>query len=306
MPDSVDAVWILPLGGLLAAVIPPIAVEPAGVAECPSEDAVYAALARQGAKKGASSAWRLAVEREPSNTTGASLRLVLRDPGGAEALVRVLPSGGTACESLADAAALVVERYFRDISTADRSAPVLEATARPAAPAPADPRLVVLLGLAAWSRPSLPFAAAIELRMRIWGSLGAALGTLLPPFRTTEPVGPMPGSAAIEGWPIVFRAFAQKRHGRLLFAAGADGLLTFEQGRSADIPRPASASRVVLAAGPSLSLAFVISSRFRVLVDAGVARTLLGHSFVVGGHGSVLDPAAWQGLGGLRLGWAIP
>jgi len=59
---------------------------------------------------------------------GDFVRLVLIDPSGTQRLVRDLPSGGTSCATLAQAIALVVERYFRELT------PGTEAVALPSAP----------------------------------------------------------------------------------------------------------------------------------------------------------------------------
>ena len=134
--------------------------------------------------------------------------------------------------------------------------------------------------------------------------VSVGLGVWLPLIRSDQSVDNGQGRAHVAGVPVKARVAAAGRHGRLTVGAGIEGLLTFEQGQSLDIAAPATAQRMVLAAGLGRGAAYAVGPRRRVAADVAGYRTLLGPSFTIGGvSGPVLEPPAWQGVLALRLEW---
>ncbi len=299
-----------------------VVVEP-GV-DCPGPAAVERALAELGSADGRprerSDGWTLRLQR-----AGDGVRLILRDPKGTEVLARALAAGPPRCQSAAEAVAIIVERYFRDVAWAvdpGRAGPGLPARAgapaaiaesgpeaAPPPPPPAraffspDDRLAVSIGAALWTRQS-GVGAVLALRLRVAGPIGVGLGTILPPFRSEQALPMSDGRVQTTGVPVIARISAAGRRGPIGVTLGLDALMTIERGASEQIASPASAARVVFAAGLGLGSSLALRPRMRLSVDAAAFRTLLGRSFVVGGiDGPVLEPPAWQALFGLRLEW---
>ena len=72
-------------------------------------------------------------------TDGDFVRLVVLDPSGERRISRDLPVGGESCATLAQAMALVVERYFRELETPALAVPESEpavASENPSSPPP--------------------------------------------------------------------------------------------------------------------------------------------------------------------------
>ena len=307
---------------LLAALLllSPLQTEVAPGVDCPGLEAIERSLGERRIDPGGSG-WRLTLEvgqdeaaDEPSGGPSALvLRLRLHQPAGELVLERLMTVERDRCETAAEAIALVVERYFRELSWTSGAPAVRAPTPPPAAPSlretvsrevPRPARVIALLGPAWWTRRPSPLAAAAELRVRVAGPVHVGLGFLFPGATAAEEL-PGGGGATLRSWPFLLRALAEKRRGLLAAAAGLDALVSVEGGRSSGIPQPAARRRVMLAAGASLGLAWLPTPRLRVAVEVGAARALVGNDFVVGGYGRVLAPPAWQGLAALRLGWAI-
>lgn len=327
--------------GVTGAALPEIAVGIAPGLDCPDAATVVRALGRvRGAPGvGAGAEYLLRLDR-----VGDDLRVNLHR-GGELVLSRALgaPAQPPGCESAADAAAIIIERYFRDLAWAPDVA-----VASPRAPPPAardgggvaagggavaaaaaatahadrggdrppggeqatrlspPPRLVLGAGPVLWSRPDFPVALGVDARARLWGPLTAGIGVFLPPFRQDEALPIGGGRARLSGIPLAMRVAAEGMRGRFGFSVGIEGLLTFERGESMSISEPASEARALLAAGLGAGATMALGRRFRIALDLAGYRSLLGRSYEVGGiRAPVLEPPSWQGVMALRLGWIL-
>jgi hypothetical protein len=307
--------------------LPPVSVVNAPGLDCPQAVAVDRALAgKQGPdappRSASGDAWTLFLE-----PAGAEVRMSLRDPAGATVVSRALAAHAPGCESTAEAIAIVVERYFRDLAWTPQagtatprpapSATGAEATAiaMVATPGPPPrifldpPRFTVGAGPALWTRTGT-LAVGLDARLRVAGPVLIGLGVLLPPFRSDENLPTAPGQpqaqAQIRGVPVLVRAAVAGTRGRFGGTLGIEGLVTFEQGESRGIANPASEPRTVLAAGVALGGSVALGARFRISADLAGYRAALGRSFEIGGiAANVLEPPAWQAVFGLRLGWIV-
>src|SRR6185436_9483200 len=285
---------------LLAA---PIELEVSAGLDCPGAVALDRALARRVSPRPVG--WGLLVDRM-EGATGA-LRVRLRQPGGGVVFERILDLESASCDTAADAVALVVERYFRELdwsappARAPAAAPVVAVHPAPAAEE-ARPRLLVLAGPVLWTRG--PVGAAVELRVRVAGPLHLGAGLLLPAATTTQAL-PGGGRATLRALPFLLRALAERRRGRWCGLVSLDVMLSAERGEASGIARESSARRTMLAAGGSLGVAWLPARRLRLAAEVGLARLFAGNDFRVEKYGQVLAPPAWQGLAALRLGWAI-
>jgi hypothetical protein len=283
------------LAALLLAVAPPWRVEVSPVVACPDRVMVERALERRGPP--ARPGWRVQLDGAGEGT----LRLILRQPAGEAALERELHRQGTGCESAADAVAVVVERYFREL---DWSAPPAPATVVAAPPSPPRrenlARALLLLG------PMVrdgSLAAALELRLRVAGPLHVGLGGALPAATTSEALPG--GEARLSRWPFLLRALGETRGNRWALSGGLDGVIGFERGTTRGIAQPSSRTRWTVAAGAVAGVAWLPAPRLRVAAEVGLDRLLAGNDFQVEGYGRVLAPPPWQGMAALRLGWAL-
>jgi hypothetical protein len=289
---------------LFAAVVvaaAPFELEVSRGLECPGASAIERALARRVSPAGPG--WRVVVDRVEG--AGSSLRLRLRQPDGAAVLERVIDLESASCETAADAMALIVERYFRELGWSAPQprapAPAAELVAvRPPPAEPARPRVLVFAGPMSWTRGSRPIGVGGELRVRVAGPLHLGAGFLLPGTSTTQTL-PGGGQATLSAVPFVLRALAERRWGTWTGLVSLDALLSAERGESSQIARPSSARRFMLAAGGSVGAAWVPAGRLRLAAEVGVARLIGGTDFAVDGYGPVLAPPAWQGLAALRL-----
>jgi hypothetical protein len=314
------------LAAVLAGAIPPVAVSSGDDAvTCPEAAAVQRSIDRLD-RDGGAPPWQLLMERArapslPRADPGLSLQVALLEPGGQTVMVRGLGVEGKSCEAAAEAVALMVERYFRDIVwTAGTTAPEVRidrpsiysasrdsasrdtpSTGRSDRP----PRLLLSIGPAFWSRASSPLTAGAELRARLGGPVSAALASFIP-LRGSEPVVAGMGQASLVGWPVLARFIGQVGAGRLGLTASAEGLLTFERAQTVGLVTPGAKSRTVMSVGLGAGTVVALSRRWRLLVEASGHRAVLGRSFfVVGRPGTILEPARWQGLLAARLGWTI-
>ena len=171
---------------------------------------------------------------------------------------------------------------------------------------PSSPRLAFGAGPAFWSRGST-FAAALAGRWRVLARspLELGLGVLLPPFRSSTPVG-SGGSVQVGAVPVTASAGLAAALGRLEIGARVDALWTIERGQSQSIPAPATAWRTIFGAGLGISAAWPIAGRLRLTGALDGYRTVLGRSFAIGGvSGAVLDPAPWQAVVTVGAEWVI-
>jgi hypothetical protein len=265
--------------------------------------------------------WSVSVARSPQG-----VGMVMRDPSGATVMVRSLAVFPTRCEIAAQAIAIIVERYFRDLVVATDVPPAPAGSDQAGLPAPAGhvdaqvaagpapaavpgytsaPRWTVGLGPAYWTRLD-NVRLGLDARVRLGRAVVVGLGTLFPWFAFGQPVNDSTGRAALTGMPVIGQVAGGGRRGRWGGSVGLQGLVSFEKGHTEAIASTAAAWRTVLAAGPVVGAAVDLGSGLRIAADASLTRALLGRSYQVGGvAGNVLEPPAWQALFGVRLEWAI-
>jgi hypothetical protein len=295
---------MLLLALLLAVNVP--RVEVARGLGCPTAAEVERALAASAAVP-PGAGWRIVVE-----PVDPEIRLRLIGPDGAGVLERTLALARSRCDTGAMAIALVVERYFRALGPSRRRAsapPPAAVTVDGPGEAPwrqARPRLVLLVGPVAWTRRSAAITAAAELRVRIAGPLHGAAGALVPGVSARQDL-PAGGVARTTGWPFIVRLLVEERRSSWLGLLALDALTIAERGVATGIAHPSAGRRLMTAAGLSLGVAWspTPSPTWRLALEAGVVRSLVGSDFAVAGVGRVLGPPAWQGLFALRLGWVL-
>ncbi|HEY8943004.1 MAG TPA: hypothetical protein VIM73_02030, partial [Polyangiaceae bacterium] len=117
-----SALWVLGLGpwmlgdgdfGIVVDAAAPDALCPAIEA---TREAVRARLGRIDVPQGERWSALYTIVHSPGTERGDRIRLELRDPNGELKLQRDLPMAGESCTTLAQIIALVLERYFRDLS----------------------------------------------------------------------------------------------------------------------------------------------------------------------------------------------
>jgi hypothetical protein len=172
---------------------------------------------------------------------------------------------------------------------------------------PAAPRLLVLVGPTYWTRSNAA-SVALEARARLYESLQAGVGVMLPPSSSSVALDPGgSGQVHVTAVPVLVSVGLERPVTRRLSAqAAAEGLVTFERGQAESIAEPATAWRTMLAAGAGVGIAWALGDRLRLDARLAGYRTWLGRPYAVAGiPGTVLDPPAWQGLVRVGLGWTF-
>ncbi len=217
------------------------------------------------------------------------VRLELADPAGRVRLRRELAIEGETCESVAQAIALVLERYFEDVGTDtapsdDARAPAPEPVTvpKPAPPPPPPPpkqveahRMEVLFGLStALLLPDPSAALDAELRIR-FEHLSVGLRAALAPNRRFEAIGGG-GSATLESVPVRATFAVDAALGPVRFAAGPELLAAIEHGEthglesSLGISETGSGFRFLLGLGLQADALWRVSQRFGLGLAGGV------------------------------------
>jgi hypothetical protein len=282
-----------------------VTVDAFGEVSCPAAAAIERALARRRFAP-QHPGWRVAVRAIRSTTNGTLLRVLVHEPSGVAVFERELEVTPAACDSAAEAIALMVERYFRDVAWS--TGPAIEPAAKldsDTRPTPQHARLLALLGPTFWTRQSWVGASA-EVRAGAGGPIQGGVGFLVPPGSQTEALRGG-GQARLSAWPVTLRALVEKRRDTLALTAGLDLLVTAERGESAQIPMPAVQRRLLLGAGVSLGMAWLATPKLGVVLEVSGMRLCAGRDFQIAGlgRGSILTPPLWQAMTSIRLGWAL-
>jgi hypothetical protein len=277
---------------------------------CPAEAEVAAAVAaRLPADPRATAGWRLSVA--PIAGGERAVLLELADATGMPRLGRTLAIGESTCRSIADAVALVVERYFSELGSGEDAAAERARMSPAPAPAPvleARPRLEAIGAAGGGHYAGLGPRAALELRARIVGAFELGAGVGLPATRTEAITGGT-GSARLISWPLRLTAGAVFAigTGRALGVA-ADALFSVESARTEGIPHVADNSRTTLGLGASLTAMQRLSRRFRVGIELAAHRDA-GPAFMLDGQNGtrreVLEVPSWDLLASVRVGFAL-
>jgi hypothetical protein len=309
------------LGALVAlAVVPSIEVVRAPDDNCPSTEQLQAAFESSRAAPDGTDPrpHRLLLTRTADRTL-----VELTDAAGQSLLSRELRLASNDCANAADAIALIVERYFRDLTWAPppRSSASIAPPPEPAPEGPSvlraipaendqahagdrrSPRLVLGAGPAYWTRTD-GLGVAVTARLRVLGPLHVGIAGLVPPFHMTSALGGSGGRAETTGVPIIASIGATRAAGPWAVTANASGLATVEKGQSQSIAAPATAWRTVLAAGLGVAGTRRVTERLRIAADLAGYRAVLGRSYVVAGiPGQVLEPSPWQAVVMVNLEW---
>jgi hypothetical protein len=244
---------------------------------------------------------------------GDHVHLELFNPKGARKLERDLPLAGESCATMAQVVALVLERYFSDLSQErDRPAPAPSGSARTPEAAltqKADEGDVYsaafFLG-AGWLTP--PSAAAIDVGARFWvhRRVHLGLGVAWSPSQEEQQVGPPEGTARLSvvpvraslgfGWDASFG----------YFYLGPDALVSFDRGTTEGITVPSDGRRIVFGLGATGGAFLWLKKPLALTFEAAVDATLpLANSQFVVSQQEVLTQQWVQGFAALGLSYVI-
>ncbi|HOU92788.1 MAG TPA: hypothetical protein PLU22_17165 [Polyangiaceae bacterium] len=291
-----------------------------------------AVAARLGTLDVAEAGWiaTYTIGHAPDAGRGDFVRLRLRDPEGRVRLERDLPLEPGGCAAMAQALAVVLDRYFRALAEAAAPAddaeppdeapppssgdaatpgderppgagldapggaattPDVEQDAGPALP---DPQLE--LGLLAGAALDLPSGAAELLFTAPVAPLFRVGVTVSAPFRAERE---WLGAEWVQGWSVPLRAWAGVGRSSGAFSAygGPELLVALERGQGAGLATERAASRAVPGAGVALELGYRLTPRVGLGLRAALDANLPGAAprFVVeiggGERREVLAPA---------------
>jgi hypothetical protein len=297
-----------------------------------------AVAARLGTLRVARPGWRAryTIGHAPDSTDGDFVRLEVFDPDGIARLQRDLPMTGRSCVDMAQALALILDRYFRTLTAepaaeGETSLPVLSpattaaGATRPAqdiptTPTPGDaqrsaavapetppprPRpstarwLLGSAGVAIASRPSsagVSIAIATEPVPRL--ELGFGGVALLA--KEEEQVDE--GMVSQQGFPLRAWVTYVLIHGGLDLQLGPEVLGAIDVGQSVDGQH--KSPRFLFGVGPRASVRSWPNQRFGFGVTGSVDFRLTSGRFLVGSR-EVLAPSPAQGLVALEITWLL-
>jgi hypothetical protein len=332
------AVWVLALGpSVLGQGEFGITVEAAAPdAFCPAvdaaRDAVRARVGKIDVPDGGS--WKLlyTLVHSPGRAQGDTIRLELRDPSGLLKLERELPIAGESCGTLAQIIALVIERYFRELSSAARpTVPAAPAPLVPERSPPPEAERVPSGAITVEADPVPPrapypgrseshplvagvFAGAstvtrsagvgLDLRLGL-GAVARFRASLLVPLRPRqETLGE--GTVFLAEYPLRLGVTAQLEKGLWELELGPELLLAIEQGRAENLRDATRGWRVVPGIGLRAGALYWFSPRLGlelgVSVDAVAKDT--ARSFVVA-EKEVLRPSVFRGAAQIGVAWSV-
>jgi hypothetical protein len=297
-----------------------------------------AVAARLGTLRVARPGWRAryTIGHSPDSTGGDFVRLEVFDPDGIARLQRDLPMTGRSCVDMAQALALVLDRYFRSLTAEPAAegetslpAPSPETTAagatrpaqntdipttakpgvapQPAAVAPRTPPprpstarwLLAGAGVAIASRPSsagVSIAVATEPIARL--ELGFGAVALL----AKEQQQVDGGVVSQQGFPLRAWATYAVIHGGLDLQLGPEVLGAVDVGQSVDGQH--QSLRFLFGVGPRASVRSWPNPRFGFGVTGSVDFAATSGRFLVGTK-EVLAPSPAQGLVALDITWLL-
>jgi hypothetical protein len=301
------------------------------MAQCPAPSQVESALRQVlGEGEQAASGWTLWYGRDPAAAAPereAGLIMELADPTGERLVSRRIPTPAGDCEAIGTAMAAVVERSLRDLGwtrgeplpeSAGPSRPARAPAAKTAAattekPAPsADatgrkrvPRLVLGAGPVFGTSSRLGTNLLVDARVRVAGPFCLRLGAAALAGSASESVPSAGnGQVSLSSRTFTLSALAAFVAGRVELAGGPVVWLAADQASSSDLPRVASGTRVVVAAGIGIGVALPVSQRWRVGLDLEGVRVAFAPDTYVDWNGTrtmVLAPSPWQGMAAVKL-----
>jgi hypothetical protein len=297
---------VLSLLGLAAPSEPAAAAPNDGV--CADATTVESQLTAElrGDPPGPDAGWRLRYQVESSDGDRGAMRVNLLGDDGRLYLTRALDRARGDCQTLAQAAAVIVERFVTDLDwTSGRPLPppaTIAVTPPPPAP-PAPVRAWLSAGAGVETRSQRLAAGALGLRLER-AALDGALTALLPAAGEgqTRSAG---GKATLSAVGAALTVGARWQPHRLQLRAGPIAVVDYEWARTEGITLQKSNTRFTLAAGAAAGASYALSPRWRVGLQLWAATAVLGNQFVVEGWGPVLAPPRFQATGLLGAACAL-
>jgi hypothetical protein len=291
---------------------------------CPDVASARAKIgSRVGELEGPASAWRVryTIVHAPDSTAGDFVRLQIFDSADELRLSRDLPLTAESCDTMAQAMALVVERFFRALvgerasePEADPAQPVTASASASASPPTVDqgvrergaadsrrpPAFLLAVQAGVLGPPLRPtFGSLFVVRAGVPLSLATSLGFVLVPWTEDLERG---GKAHLQagllrltpGWDF---ALAGAR-----VSVGPTLSLAAERAWTTGVPSSTSQYRATAAAGGALSFRFAVGGASAFDISALVEAPFrpFGGDFTIDGQ-EVLEPP--QVRTALALGW---
>lgn len=295
---------------------------------CPDIASAEAAIrARVGKLEGSATAWRVryTMVHAPDRTTGDLVRLEVLDASDEIRLSRDLPLSVESCDTLAQAMALVVERFFRamvgerapepefepapersdlPVVTAMASAPPArdDGAREPAPSGPKRPPAFLLAAQAGVLGPPLrpTFGSLFVVRAKSAPlSLAASVGFVLVPSTEELERG---GEAHLQSGLVRLMPAWDLAFGHARVALGPALSLEAERAWTTGLPESTPRYRALSAAGGALSFRIAVGRATALDVSAVVEAPFrpFGGRFTIDGE-EALEPPAVRGA--LALGW---
>ena len=283
-------------------------IEPQPEASCPDAATLRQSLSARLGNRDGGNAWRILYGA--SGVGAQRLWLELRDGRDRVHLRRELPLSGAECGKVADAIALIAERFFEDLGWTAGS-PLPEPMPLPPQPPPSAPsiaeersvptRVWVEGGGGLSTRRNLGGTALAGARVE-HGRLGVALHLLVPTTveRQFRAEG---GEASLFGFGGAVSIVWRGEYGRLGWFVGPVATVFRESARSQDIAVPKTQSATSLTGGLTAGATVALGSHWRLGTDATVSHAVVQDRFVVGGWGPVLEPSPFQAAALVRVAY---
>jgi hypothetical protein len=266
--------------------------------------------------------WRVryTMVHAPESASGDYLRLEIRDGIGDLRLERDLSLADDSCSTLAQAIALVVERFFRALVAQGPVEPPMVTSSAPPPPSPA-PVLERGVDTAQVERHDL--RAAMVLLAIQGGVLGPSYTPTVGPLLVFEARAPFsialgsslgltPSSEELERGGEAHRRNGllrvtpswDARFGATRLAVGPTASLAIEQGWTTGIDETSREHRAVMAAGGATSLRFALGPGSAIDLTGLVEAPFLpfGGEFTVDGHEVLVPPALQTSF---ALAWGV-
>ncbi|MEA2698206.1 MAG: hypothetical protein QOI66_2477 [Myxococcales bacterium] len=274
---------------------------PAGT-QCPSTALVNRAVSQHLGEGGAG--WRIAYRAK-----GDAIQLELGDPRGGLALQRDVIGGAGDCQALADAMALIVDRFFAGLGwSAGRPLPVSDpTTVRAAAPPPVTAEAPLMLavegGAGLWTRRQNVGTGVFGVRVAR-RAVEAALHLLGPGTQTRQDLS-SGGQAVVSTWGLALSTALGGQLGPLRLHGGPVAIVSREWAHSQNIAVTADNAGTTLAAGLAAGGHLALSPHWRLAVEGWGSRTVAGDRFVIAGVGAVLGAPRFQATAFAALAYAF-
>jgi hypothetical protein len=273
-------------------------------AQCPRAALVERAVATHlgGGAAAGDEGWHLAYRAR-----GDGIELELRDQRGGLHLHRQVAGGGGDCQALAEAIALIVDRFFEDLGwTSGRPLPAPAENVATTAGAPARPVLAVSVegGGGVWTRRQNIATGVAGVRIAR-GLFEGALHVLGPGADDRQPITTA-GAAALTTWGLALSAAVGRQKDRTRLRVGPVGLVSLEWAHSQGIPVTKQTSGRTVALGLHAGGAWTLSPHWALDVEGWGTRQVAGDRFVVTGvMGPVLAPPRFQAAAFLAVAYVF-